>query len=128
MHYRECAFVSVLEEYKGHWKPGHILNILHRLNILNLCFNLSLGGSVAIAYERSETAQVLYVIPVSSILGCFPLVPFGATGAIHFAMRRESTDFPCVFCYKIENSSFNRGDGCRWCYVNSRALGWGKRQ
>jgi hypothetical protein len=48
MQYRECAFVSVLEEYKGHWKSGHIWNILHSLHILNLCINLSLGGSVSI--------------------------------------------------------------------------------
>jgi hypothetical protein len=27
MQYLDCAYVSVLEEYKGHRKPGHILHI-----------------------------------------------------------------------------------------------------
>jgi hypothetical protein len=63
----------------------------------------------ATVYDRRETAQVLYVIPVSSILGCLPLVPVGATGTIPFAMRRKSADFPGAFCDKSENS----GDGCR---------------
>ncbi len=78
----------------------------------------------AIVYERREQAQVLYVIPVSSILGRLPLVPVGATGTIPFAMRRESADFPGAFCDK----SANGGDGCRWSYVNSWTLEWGTKQ
>ena len=35
----------------------------------------------AIVYERLEQAQVLYVIPLSSILGHLPLVPVGETVA-----------------------------------------------
>ena len=87
-------------------------------------FELSSEFSSAIVYERREQAQVLYVIPVSSILGRLPLVPVGATGTIPFAMRRESADFPGAFCDK----SANGGDGCRWWYVNSWALGWGTKQ
>ena len=34
MQYLDCAYVSVLEEYKGHRKPGHVLHILHILHIL----------------------------------------------------------------------------------------------
>jgi hypothetical protein len=78
----------------------------------------------AIVYERREQAQVVYVIPVYSILGRLPLVPVGATGTIPFAMRRESADFPGAFCEK----SANGRDGCRWWYVNSWALGWGTKQ
>ena len=40
----------------------------------------------AIVYERREQAQVLYVIPLSSILGRLPLVPVGRTGTIPFEM------------------------------------------
>jgi hypothetical protein len=42
--------------------------------------------------ECCEQSQVLYVIPVSSILGQLPLVPVGQTGTIPFQveMRRES--------------------------------------
>ena len=38
MQYRNCAYVSVLEEYKGQRKPGDILHILHILHIL-ICFS-----------------------------------------------------------------------------------------
>jgi hypothetical protein len=34
MEYHECAYVSVLEEYKGPRKQGHILHIMHILYIL----------------------------------------------------------------------------------------------
>ena len=78
----------------------------------------------AIVYERREQAQVLYVIPVSSILGRLPLVPVGATGTIPFDMRKESADFPGAACDKTKDG----GDGCRWWYVNSWALGWGTKQ
>ena len=77
-----------------------------------------------IVYERREQSQVLYVIPVSSILGRLPLVPLGETGTIPFDMRRESADFPGAACDKSHNS----GDGCRWCQVNSWALTWGNKQ
>ena len=35
MQYCECAYVSVLEEYTGPLKPGHILHIMHIMHILN---------------------------------------------------------------------------------------------
>ncbi len=49
-------------------------------------------------YERREQAQVLYVIPVSSILGHLPVVPVGEKGTIPYDMRRESLDFPGASC------------------------------
>jgi hypothetical protein len=133
MQYRECTYISVLEEYTGPWKPGHILHIMHIMHILicrstnniYVCTTAWVGQcQSAMIYERREQAQVLYVIPVSSILGPVPLVPVGATGTIPFAMRRESADFPGASCYRSANS----GDGCRWWYVNSWALGWGTKQ
>ena len=126
MQYRECTYVSVLEEYTGPWKPGHILHIMHIMHILNYVCTTAWVGQCqsAMIYERREQAQVLYVIPVSSILRLLPLVPVGATRTIPFAMRRESADFPGASCYR----SANRGDGCRWWYVNSWALGWGTKQ
>ena len=83
MQYHDSAYVSVLEEYNGHWKSGHILNILHIIHILIHYLSTSAWldqCQSAIVYERRETKQVLYVIPVSSILGRLPLVPVGATG------------------------------------------------
>ena len=34
--YRECAYVSVLEEYTGPRTPGHILRIMHILHIIHI--------------------------------------------------------------------------------------------
>ena len=104
----------------------HILHIIHIMHILNYVCTTAWVGQCqsAMIYERREQAQVLYVIPVSSILGPVPLVPVGATGTIPFAMRRESADFPGASCDRSANS----GDGCRWWYVNSWALGWGTKQ
>jgi hypothetical protein len=43
---------------------------------------------------------------------------------IPFDMRKDEADFPCAACDKTKDGS----DGCRWCYVNSWALGWGIKQ
>ena len=122
MQYLECAYVSVLEEYKGAQKAGHTMHILHILHILIFTSTTAWVDQCqsAIVYERREQA-LLYVIPVSSVLGCLPLVPVGANGTIPFAMIRESADFPSASCDK----SADGGDCCRWWYVNSWALGWG---
>jgi hypothetical protein len=41
MQQHECAFVSVLEEYHGPRKAGHILHILHILHIMHVMHVLS---------------------------------------------------------------------------------------
>jgi hypothetical protein len=73
--YLECAYISVLEEYKGKRKAGHTMQILHILHILIFT---SITAWVdqrqsAIVYERRGQAQVLYAIPVSSVLVAFLL-------------------------------------------------------
>ena len=92
MQEHECAFVSVLEEYKGPRKSGHILHILHILHIFHDILFLFVEWvdkcQSAIVYERREQSQILYVIPVSSILGRLPLIPVGQTGTIPFEMSR----------------------------------------
>ena len=86
-HWQYHAYVSVLEEYQDPLKPGRILYILLFLICLLVWTSAWLDQCQStIVYERSEQAQVLYVIPVSSILGCLPLVPVGATGTISFVM------------------------------------------
>jgi hypothetical protein len=71
-----------------------------------------------IVYKRKETANMLYVIPVSSIRGLLPLpvVPVGKAGTILFDMRRESADFLSAVCDKTKDIS----DGCRWWYVRQQ--------
>ena len=65
-------------------------------------------------------SQVLYVVPVSSILGRIPGVPVGETGTIPFDMCKEAEDFPGASF----DSKKGAGYGSRWWYVNSWALKW----
>ncbi len=141
MNKHVCAFVSVLEEYKSHRRPGlhilHILHIIHIYHILHILYILYImhimiwlfTGWVAacqstIVYEHRESAQVLYVFPVSSILGRLPHVPVGDTGTIPFQMQGESADFPGASCDKTQGCR----DGCRWWYVNNWALNCGSKK
>jgi hypothetical protein len=77
-----------------------------------------------IIYERRMQSQVLYVVPITSILGRLALVPVGETGTIPFSMRNERSDFPGATC----DSKKNSGDGNRWWYINSTALKWATTQ
>ena len=76
-----------------------------------------------IIYERKINKQVLYVLPITSILGKLPVVPVGDTGTIPHSMRGESADFDGASC----DSKPGEGDGCRWWYVNSWAMAWSSR-
>ena len=75
-------------------------------------------------YERRMQSQVLYVIPVTSILGRLALVPVGDTGTIPFSMRKETCDFPGASC----DSKKDACDGNRWWYINSSAMKWATSQ
>jgi len=63
-------------------------------------------------YERKQNQQVLYVIPISSILGKLPLIPVGDTGTIPFSMRDELHEFDGASC----DTKPGEGDGCRLWY------------
>ena len=76
-----------------------------------------------IIYERRMQSQVMYVVPITSILGRLALVPVGETGTIPFSMRNERSDFPGATC----DSKKDGGDGNRWWYINSTALKWAIR-
>ncbi len=97
----ECAYVSVLEEYKGPRRPGHILHIMYIVHIIHILFIILINCCTAwldacqstIEYEHSESAQVLYVILVSFIWGRLHLVPVSNTGTIQYKMWRESAYF-----------------------------------
>jgi hypothetical protein len=90
-----CAFVSVLEEYKGHRRPGllvmhimHIIHIYHFLHILYILYILHIilftgwvdACQSTIVYERRESAQILYVVPVSSRLAILEPSPSRCEG------------------------------------------------
>ena len=69
-------------------------------------------------------SQVLYVIPVISILGRLALVSVSDTGTIPFSMRKETCDIPGASC----DSKKDACDGNRWWYINSTAMKWATSQ
>ena len=77
-----------------------------------------------IVFERRMQSQVLYVVPITSILGRLALVPVGDTGTIPFNMRMESKDFEGASC----DTKMGAGDGSRWWYINSAAMKWATSQ
>ena len=77
-----------------------------------------------IIYEQRMQSLVLYVVPISSILGRLALVPVGDTGTIPFSMHHEKPDFDGATC----DSKNGAGDGNRWWYVNSNAMKWATSQ
>ncbi len=85
----------------------HVMYLMHILHILMGWFLTSAwvdDCQSSIIYEHREQAQVLYVIPVSSILGRFLVVPVGEKGTVPFELRRELADFPGASCDKSQNS------------------------
>ena len=82
----------------------HILHILH----IFACGWIDRVNS-AMVYERKSNKQVLYVLPITSILSKLPLVPVGDTGTIPFSIWGEAADFDCGSC-----DSKPEGDGSRW--------------
>jgi len=94
-----CAYVSVSDEYKVRRHPGgityinHVKCIICMICIICIIDIFSSGwldqANGTMLYERRQNKQVLYVIPISPILGKLPLVPVGDTGTIPFSMRDE---------------------------------------
>ncbi len=90
------------------------------------CTEWLLACSSRIVYERSPASdnQVFYVLPVESILGKLPVVPFGETGKIPYCMRQHAEDFVGAAFDAREVA----GDGSRWWYINTRALSWSRER
>ncbi len=82
--------------------------ILHRILIMFSALAAWLDKCDSkIIFERRMQSQVLYVVPVTSILGRLALVPVGDTGTIPFTMRKESKDFDGASC----DTKMGAGDG-----------------
>jgi hypothetical protein len=62
-------------------------------------------------------SQVLYVVPITCMLGRLALVPVGDTGTIQFTLRKESKDFDGASC--DTKMGAGSGDSSRWWYINS---------
>ena len=64
------------------------------------------------------------MLPVEHIFGKVPVVPVGPTGTIPFSMRGPSHAQDSVDA--AFDSSEGAGDGSRWWFINSWALGWSR--
>ncbi len=96
---RSCFTYSVHCVYSPYLTFSHILF----RTLFDCCTNWLDACQSTILYEHSESAQVLYVIPVSSILGPLHLVPVCNTGTILYEMQIESADFPGASCDKTKD-------------------------
>ena len=73
-------------------------------------------------YEReSGPHEILYVIPVKSILDKLPVVLVGDTGTITYTMRgvERAGDLVGAWC----DIEMGKGGGTRWWFVNTWAMG-----
>ena len=69
---------------------NHLLYIIY-LHLLCVAAWLDQCDS-KIVYERRMQSQVLYVVPITSILGKLALVPVGDTGTIPFSMHKQTRE------------------------------------
>ncbi len=76
-------------------------------------------------YELLPNKEVLYVVPVTSILGKLPVVRAGDTGTILHKYRTATRSGTHRFDTQIAraDSRPGAGDGCAMYFVNSWALG-----
>ena len=108
-----CIFTAYVVHISSYWM--RILSIYMHI----LCIWFDWANSKMI-YKQKANQQVLYVLPIIHILGKLSLVPVGDKGTFPHSMRWESAEFPWVSC----DSDLDKGDGCKWWYVNSWAMTW----
>ena len=135
MQRHKCAFVSVLEEYTGDRKPGTYgtysayvtYDCISKTFDIYICLSSPAWLDTCkstIIYERKMQSQVLYVVPITSVLGRLPVVPVGTTGTIPYSMHKEGDTFSGASC----DISKDAADGGRWWYINTLALKWAASQ
>ncbi len=59
MKTHECECVSVLEEYKGPRRPGHILHILYIVHIVYILFIILISCCIAFLATKQRTAKII---------------------------------------------------------------------
>ena len=72
--------------------------------------------------------EILYVVPISSVLGKLPVVPAGDTGTIPCSYRAGTMNGSRRYNPEIAKADTRpgAGDGCPMYFVNSWALGWAR--
>ena len=79
-------------------------------------------------YEPMPGKEVVYVVPISSVLGRLPIVRAGDIGTIPYGYRSGLRNGARRFDNTLANadSSPGAGEGCPMFFVNSWALGWSR--
>ena len=79
-------------------------------------------------YETLPGKEVVYVLPITSILGRLPVVRAGDTGTITFHYRDGCRNGAHRYNHDLAraDSSAGAGDGSPMYFVNSWALGWSR--
>ena len=70
---------------------------------------------------QPEPRPVVYIVPITSILGRLPLIPAGDHGTIPAAMRNRTKE---LFEYGKCDESARPGTGSKLYYINSWAMCW----
>jgi hypothetical protein len=72
-------------------------------------------------YQLEKPVQVVYIVPITSILGRLPLIPAGDHCTIPVPLRGSKRDlFPLRKC----NEDLQPGTGSRLFYISSWAMCW----
>ena len=82
----------------------------------------------SLIYEMLPGKEILYVVPITSVLGKLPVVHAGDTGTIPYRYRRGTANGSSRYFPEIAraDTSPGAGDGCPMYFVNSWALGWSR--
>ena len=79
-------------------------------------------------YETLPGKEVVYVLPIASILGRLPVIRAGDTGTIQFSYCNGCGNGAHHYDHELAraDSSPGAGDGSPMYFVNSWALGWSR--
>ena len=79
-------------------------------------------------YKLLPEKKVVYVLPITSILGRLPIVRARDTGTIPFKYRTRCSNGAHRYDITLASAdtSPRAGDGCPMYFVNSWALGWSR--
>ena len=93
-----------------------------------LQFELSTKCGSKLIYETLPGKEVVYVLPITSILGRLPVVRAGDTGTIPFSLRNGCRNGAHRYNHDLAKADTSAGaaDGCPMYFVNSWALGWSR--
>ena len=79
-------------------------------------------------YETLPGKEVMYVLPITSILGRLPVILAGDTGTIPYSYRDGCRNGAHRYNHNLARADTRpgAGDGCPMYFVNSWALGWSR--